>query len=162
MSGETVHSIDFGSYRGAGMVHHKIHDEKWTALPTVPAGRSAAAVLLPALDRGDLERRGRRRPLCARVRPLGHQLAARCLAAAEEAWRAAGAHPATYAQNCSPPPARRRTSACPVSSPAQGKREARAMQAPAQARVNSIAIPANLDVTSLSTLSKPTEEPMSL
>ncbi|MGW6934488.1 glycoside hydrolase family 9 protein [Lentzea sp. NPDC054927] len=76
-----------------GMVHHKIHDLAWTALPTLPHldpqprylhGVSTAATL-------NLAAAGAR---CARVITA---LAKDCRTAAERAWQAANENPAVYA-----------------------------------------------------------------
>ncbi|MGW6444162.1 glycoside hydrolase family 9 protein [Lentzea sp. NPDC055074] len=77
----------------SGMVHHKIHDLNWSALPTLPhldpqprylhAVSTAATLNLAAA--------GAR---CARVIP---DLATLCRTAAERAWKAADENPAVYA-----------------------------------------------------------------
>lgn len=93
----------------AGMVHHKMHDETWAAMPRVPPGEvdndtanaeagvgrylyapSTAATL-------NLSATGAQ---CARIwKDIDSDFAARCLAAAETAWAAAKANPAIYAGN---------------------------------------------------------------
>jgi endoglucanase len=81
----------------AGMVHHKIHDEKWTALGTRPADDPQPRYLYPPSTAATLNLAavGAR---CARVyAKWDKQLAARCLSAAETAWNAARQHPAIYA-----------------------------------------------------------------
>ena len=82
----------------AGMVHHKIHDEKWTAIGTAarrgpdralpPAGRTAATLNLAATA-------AQARAHLEEARPA---FSAKCLAAAEKAWDAAQANPATVAE----------------------------------------------------------------
>ncbi|TDW23671.1 glycoside hydrolase family 9 protein [Kribbella kalugense] len=81
----------------AGMVHHKIHDEKWTALGTPPADDPQPRYLYPPSTAATLNLAavGAR---CARVyAKWDKQFAARCLSAAETAWNAARQHPAIYA-----------------------------------------------------------------
>ncbi|WP_420309906.1 glycoside hydrolase family 9 protein [Streptomyces sp. YS-B37] len=81
----------------AGMVHHKVHDLAWTALPTRPdqdsqprylhAPSTAATLNLAAAG-----------AQCARVwARYDVAFAHRCLTAAETAWKAALAHPDVYA-----------------------------------------------------------------
>ncbi|MFJ4629804.1 glycoside hydrolase family 9 protein [Streptomyces sp. NPDC088847] len=81
----------------AGMVHHKVHDLAWTALPTRPdqdsqprylhAPSTAATLNLAAAG-----------AQCARVwARYDAAFAHRCLTAAETAWKAALAHPDVYA-----------------------------------------------------------------
>jgi endoglucanase len=81
----------------AGMVHHKIHDEKWTGLPLRPADDPQKRYLYPPSTAATLNLAavGAR---CARVYAVwDHQLAGRCLVAAKKAWKAAQQHPAIYA-----------------------------------------------------------------
>lgn len=80
-----------------GMVHHKVHDEKWTGLGLAPADDPQPRYLYPTSTAATLNLAavGAR---CARVYARwDHRFAARCLAAAETAWNAARAHPAVYA-----------------------------------------------------------------
>jgi endoglucanase len=81
----------------AGMVHHKIHSEKWTPVPTAPhadntprflkAPSTAATLNLAAVG-----------AQCARIyRAIDSVFAAQCLASAERAWQAAELHPNVYA-----------------------------------------------------------------
>jgi endoglucanase len=81
----------------AGMVHHKIHDEKWTGLPLAPAADPQPRYLYPPSTAATLNLAavGAR---CARVYARwDREQAKRCLAAAEKAWNAARQHPALYA-----------------------------------------------------------------
>ncbi|TCO39051.1 endoglucanase [Kribbella antiqua] len=81
----------------AGMVHHKIHDEKWTGLPLAPAADPQPRYLYPPSTAATLNLAavGAR---CARVYARWDRaFATRCLAAAEKAWNAARQHPALYA-----------------------------------------------------------------
>jgi endoglucanase len=80
-----------------GMVHHKIHDEKWTALGTPPADDPQPRYLYPVSTAATLNLAavGAR---CARVyAKWDKRFAARCMSAAETAWNAARQHPAVYA-----------------------------------------------------------------
>lgn len=81
----------------AGMAHHKIHDEQWTGLPTLPhedaqprrlSAPSTAATLNLAAAAAQASR------LWA---PYDAAFAARALSAAEKAYAAAKAHPAVIA-----------------------------------------------------------------
>ncbi|MEU4393260.1 glycoside hydrolase family 9 protein [Kribbella sp. NPDC023855] len=81
----------------SGMVHHKIHDEKWTGLPLKPADDPQPRYLYPPSTAATLNVAavGAR---CARVYARWDKaLAARCLTAADKAWKAALANPAVYA-----------------------------------------------------------------
>jgi len=81
----------------AGMVHHKIHDVKWTGLPLAPAADPQQRYLYPPSTAATLNVAavGAR---CARVYAKWDKaFASRCLKAAETAWKAAQAHPAVYA-----------------------------------------------------------------
>ncbi|WP_432891392.1 glycoside hydrolase family 9 protein [Kribbella sp. CA-245084] len=81
----------------SGMVHHKVHDEKWTALGTPPADDPQPRYLYPVSTAATLNLAavGAR---CARVyAKWDKRFAAHCLSAAETAWNAARRHPAIYA-----------------------------------------------------------------
>ncbi|MFI5708674.1 glycoside hydrolase family 9 protein [Kribbella sp. NPDC051620] len=81
----------------SGMVHHKIHDEKWTGLPLKPADDPQQRYLYPPSTAATLNVAavGAR---CARVYARWDKaLAARCLTAADKAWKAALSNPAVYA-----------------------------------------------------------------
>ncbi|MET7281426.1 glycoside hydrolase family 9 protein [Kribbella sp. NPDC005582] len=81
----------------AGMVHHKIHDEAWTGLPLAPAADPQQRYLYPPSTAATLNVAaiGAR---CARVYARWDRaLAARCLSAAQTAWKAAEQHPEVYA-----------------------------------------------------------------
>ncbi|TCC05785.1 glycoside hydrolase family 9 protein [Kribbella soli] len=81
----------------AGMVHHKIHDEKWTGLPLAPAADPQQRYLYPPSTAAtlNLAALGAR---CARVYAKWDKaFATRCLQSAETAWTAARQHPAVYA-----------------------------------------------------------------
>jgi endoglucanase len=81
----------------AGMMHHKMHDEKWTGLPLAPAADAQPRYLYPPSTAATLNVAavGAR---CARVyAKWDRAFAQRCLAAAETAWKAALRNPAIYA-----------------------------------------------------------------
>ena len=81
----------------SGMVHHKVHDEKWTALGTPAADDPQPRYLYPVSTAATLNLTavGAR---CARVyAKWDKRFAARCLSAATTAWNAARRNPAIYA-----------------------------------------------------------------
>ncbi|WBQ02891.1 glycoside hydrolase family 9 protein [Kribbella sp. CA-293567] len=81
----------------SGMVHHKIHDVKWTGLPLKPAADPQQRYLYPPSTAATLNVAavGAR---CARVYARWDKaFAAQCLAAADKAWKAALQNPAIYA-----------------------------------------------------------------
>jgi endoglucanase len=81
----------------AGMVHHKIHDKDWTAIPTRPDQDAQPRFLAPPSTAATLNLAATAAQ-CARVwAKLDKAFAAKCLAAAERAWAAAQANPAVLA-----------------------------------------------------------------
>ncbi|MFC0624358.1 glycoside hydrolase family 9 protein [Kribbella deserti] len=81
----------------AGMVHPKIHDLAWTAVPMLPSADPQPRHLYPPTTAATLNVAavGAR---CARVYAVWDPaLALRCLSAATKAWKAAKANPAVYA-----------------------------------------------------------------
>lgn len=81
----------------AGMAHHKIHDEHWTGLPTLPHLDPQQRFLYPPSTAATLNLAASAAQ-CARVfRHFDRALTNRCLVAADRAWRAALAHPAVFA-----------------------------------------------------------------
>lgn len=81
----------------AGMAHHKVHDESWTALPMMPADDPEARYLHPPSTAATLNLAATGAQ-CARVfEEYDADFAAACLATAETAWEAAVAHPEEYA-----------------------------------------------------------------
>jgi len=81
----------------AGMVHHKIHDLAWTALPTMPQNDSQPRYLHPPSTAATLNLAATAAQ-CARIWAVWDRaFAQRCATAAETAWQAALAHPAVYA-----------------------------------------------------------------
>jgi endoglucanase len=81
----------------AGMVHHKVHDLAWTALPTRPDRDSQPRYLHRPSTAATLNLAATGAQ-CARVwARYDAAFAHRCLTAAETAWKAALAHPDVYA-----------------------------------------------------------------
>ncbi|MEV5963582.1 glycoside hydrolase family 9 protein [Kribbella sp. NPDC051952] len=81
----------------SGMVHHKIHDEKWTGLGLAPADDPQQRYLYPVSTAATLNLAavGAR---CARVYARWDRtFATKCLQAAQKAWDAARQHPDVYA-----------------------------------------------------------------
>lgn len=81
----------------AGMVHHKIHDLRWTGHPLAPAADPQPRYLYPPSTAATLNVAavGAR---CGRVYfHVDREFARRCLEVAESAWAAALAHPVEYA-----------------------------------------------------------------
>ncbi|MBB6121824.1 glycoside hydrolase family 9 protein [Nocardiopsis algeriensis] len=77
----------------AGMAHHKVHDERWTGLPLMPADDPQPRYLHPPSTAATLNLAATGAQ-CSRVfAPYDADFAATCLAAAETAWDAAVAHP---------------------------------------------------------------------
>jgi endoglucanase len=80
-----------------GLVHHKIHDRAWTALPMAPADDPQPRFLYPPSTAATLNLAAVGAQ-CARVwRDIDAAFADRCLAAARTAYAAAKAHPALFA-----------------------------------------------------------------
>ncbi|MCX5599349.1 glycoside hydrolase family 9 protein [Streptomyces phaeochromogenes] len=85
----------------AGMVHHKIHDLAWTALPTQPEKDSQPRYLHPPSTAATLNLAAAGAQ-CARVWARYDAAFARtCLTAAKTAWKAALARPDVYAPSSS-------------------------------------------------------------
>jgi len=81
----------------AGMVHHKIHDEKWTALGLAPHEDPLKRFLRPPSTAATLNLAATAAQGARIWKTLDPAFAAKCLAAAERAWTAAQANPAVYA-----------------------------------------------------------------
>jgi endoglucanase len=78
----------------AGMVHHKIHDEKWTALGIAPHESTMVNRFLRPVSTAATLNVAAVGAQCARVyRGYDPAFADRCLGAAERAWKAAEKHP---------------------------------------------------------------------
>lgn len=81
----------------AGMAHHKVHDERWTGLPLMPADDPQPRYLHPPSTAATLNLAATAAQ-CSRVfAPYDTEFAAECLTAAETAWEAAVANPEQYA-----------------------------------------------------------------
>lgn len=88
--------IEFTEIDAAGMVHHKVADERWTPLPTPPHRDRERRFLYPVSTAATLDVAAVAAQ-CARVwRTIDAQLADRCLAAAERAFAAAERNPSVY------------------------------------------------------------------
>jgi endoglucanase len=89
----------------AGMVHHKMHDRRWSGLPLLPptevdnADTRNGRFLFPPSTAATLNVSAVAAQ-CARIwRTIDSTFSARCLEAAERAWVAANANPELYAGN---------------------------------------------------------------
>ncbi|MFC1431642.1 glycoside hydrolase family 9 protein [Streptacidiphilus sp. N1-3] len=81
----------------AGMVHHKVTDAAWTAIPTRPDQDAQPRYLHPPSTAATLNLAATGAQ-CARLwSRYDRAFAAKCLTAAATAWKAALAHPAVYA-----------------------------------------------------------------
>jgi len=77
----------------AGMAHHKIHDESWTALGMAPHESKMTRYLRPPSTAATLNLAAVGAQ-CARIwKAIDAKFSARCLTAAEKAWQAAKANP---------------------------------------------------------------------
>jgi endoglucanase len=77
----------------AGMVHHKIHDEEWTALATPPDKDTRKRLLRPVSTAATLNLAATAAQGARVFREFDKPFADTCLAAAEKAWAAAKANP---------------------------------------------------------------------
>ena len=83
----------------AGMAHHKIHDQEWTALAIAPhdAEKKVKRFLRPPSTAATLNLAATAAQ-CARVfKPIDPAFAGKCLASAERAWVAARKNPSVFA-----------------------------------------------------------------
>ncbi len=81
----------------AGMAHHKIHDEKWTALGLAPHEDPMKRYLRPPSTAATLNLAAVAAQAARIWKPIDGPFATKCLTAAERAWAAAEAHPDVYA-----------------------------------------------------------------
>jgi endoglucanase len=81
----------------AGMVHHKIHDNDWTALPTPPHLDPNPRFLRPVSTAATLNLAATAAQAARIWRDIDPDFSERCLRAAEVAWAAANQHPDVYA-----------------------------------------------------------------
>ena len=81
----------------SGMAHHKMGDRRWTQLPMPPHRDPEPRMLYPPSTGATLNLAANAAQ-CARIwRTIDAAFAARCLAAAERAWRAARRNPEVFA-----------------------------------------------------------------
>ena len=86
-----------GGQPHAGMAHHKIHDVKWTPIPTRPEGDPEKRQLRPVSTAATLNLAAVTAQ-CARLwTTIDPAFSAKCLGAAETAWEAARANPVIIA-----------------------------------------------------------------
>lgn len=81
----------------AGMVHHKVHDEKWTNLGMLPHEDPMKRFLRPPSTSATLNMAANAAQAARIWKTFDAAFSAKCLAAAEKAWVAAKANPAVYA-----------------------------------------------------------------
>ena len=81
----------------AGMVHHKIHDERWTALGMAPHEDTMKRFLRPPSTAATLNLAATAAQAARIWKTIDPAFSAKCLTAAERAWAAAQANPAVYA-----------------------------------------------------------------
>ena len=77
----------------AGMVHHKIHDENWTGIPTLPAQDSQRRLLSPVSTAATLNMAAVAAQASRLWKTLDPTFSAKALAAAQTAYTAAKANP---------------------------------------------------------------------
>ncbi|MBN2737241.1 MAG: glycoside hydrolase family 9 protein [Spirochaetales bacterium] len=82
----------------AGMVHHKIHDQNWTAIPTRPDQDTQTRYLAPPTTAATLNLAATAAQAYRVFADSDPAYAATCLSAAEKAWQAALANPSVYHQ----------------------------------------------------------------
>ena len=81
----------------AGMVHHKVHDDGWTALGMAPHEDRKRRLLRPPSTAATLNLSATAAQAARIWRTIDENFAQRCLVAAEEAWRAAEKYPRVLA-----------------------------------------------------------------
>lgn len=81
----------------AGMVHHKMHDESWTALGLAPHSDPMKRYLKPPSTAATLNLAATAAQAARIWKTIDPAFAQKCLTAAETAWTAAQANPAVYA-----------------------------------------------------------------
>ena len=82
----------------AGMVHHKVHDKVWTALGLAPHEDPIERFLYPPSTAATLNMAANAAQAARIWAGIDKAFSKKCLAAAEEAWKAAEANPAIYAK----------------------------------------------------------------
>ncbi|HEY0026752.1 MAG TPA: glycoside hydrolase family 9 protein [Allosphingosinicella sp.] len=89
--------LTFTEVDASGMAHHKVGDEKWTALPMAPENDREKRMLFPPATGATLNLAATAAQ-CARLwKGIDPAFSARCLAAAERAYAAALRNPEIYA-----------------------------------------------------------------
>jgi endoglucanase len=83
----------------AGMAHHKIHDDSWTAIPTAPHLSKQRRYLHPPSTAATLNLAAVAAQAARVWAPIDPAFASKCLRAAERAWAAAAREPARFAPN---------------------------------------------------------------
>jgi endoglucanase len=88
--------LAFTRIDASGMAHHKVADLAWAAFPLPPHENRQERVLHPVSTAATLNLAATAAQ-CARIwQPIDDDFAARCLAAAEQAWAAARRNPEVY------------------------------------------------------------------
>lgn len=81
----------------AGMVHHKVHDDSWTALGMAPHEDTKRRVLRPPSTAATLNLAATAAQAARIWKSMDPVFSGKCLSAAEAAWRAAAEHPEVFA-----------------------------------------------------------------
>lgn len=87
--------VDSGEYEG--MVYHKAHDEKWTALGIAPADDEMKRIVKPPSTAATLNLAASAAQAARLWKGIDNAFAEQCLEAAEKCYEAAKKHPAMYA-----------------------------------------------------------------
>ena len=86
------------NYKRAGMVHHKVHDDRWTALGLAPADDAERErVLKPPTTAATLNMAAAAAMGSRLFKDIDSSFANELISAAEVAWEAALANPSIYA-----------------------------------------------------------------
>ncbi len=88
--------------RMAGMVHQKVHGDKWSNIPTSPAHDDIKRYVRPVSTAATLNLAAAAAQAARLWRKLDPAFSARCLTAAEIAFAAAKRHPAVLAEHATP------------------------------------------------------------
>lgn len=95
----TATPADFAEIDAGGMAHQKVADRNWTKLPTPPQDDTEERLLYPPTTAATLNLAAVASQ-CARLwKGVDDPFAARCLSAAQRAWRAARRNPQVLATN---------------------------------------------------------------
>ncbi|HAJ98161.1 MAG TPA: hypothetical protein DCO72_10555, partial [Ruminococcus sp.] len=87
--------VQDGDYQG--MVYHKVHDEKWTALATSPANDKQARILMPPSTAATLNLAACGAQTYRLWKDIDPEFAEICLTASKNAYESAKKHPDMYA-----------------------------------------------------------------